>query len=1228
MRTVFPHRIWALLILFLCFHAVVAHVAQPLPRQDDGSATTSTVKESTTSSSATGDAVSTSASTTITSSSTGSSTLSTTASVVSSSVSATSTSSSNSTMFNSEYRDKYYYWDLLTLEIGSIADGELPLTPALTPGWGVAGTLLIVTGASYALIGIKTRWIYCFFSVAFLAAVGVTVLILYVMTVPISNAIQGAYVVAVVCTGVALGGVGLIFRDILECLGCLLGGFCLSMWLLTLKAGGLTGSGGAGTVIFICVFSGAGFAGYFSRWTRPQYMIACIALNGATATVIGIDCFSRAGLKEFWAWIWDLNDNLFPYDANTYPLTRGIRVEQAITIILMLGGIISQSRLWNVIKERRARREEARRKEQEAIDSANIQAGGEIERINARERREWEAVHGDPKSPTSVHTAYDSGVGDLDSEKKSRHSGTATTATRPSEADDMEGYEMAEPPADVPTNVMERREGELSSKASPKTKTAAELVMGKSEKEGMVTVRVAVDEFDAVAADEHKSGLRDQREASVVDETTKAHLPKSTTQALHFDPNTPVPEVIPLPFNIPHIETDEHEDGNRSSFATFADLEDELPARRSIDSPRSSFAKRLSAGSTSFRNRLSHNSSTKQLKAAQGPRESQEDLTSLVHRDRDSVAATFDEVSSLGEDDARSRSSRRISADTKAELADKPENGTDVIVSEPVPEGDAVDTASSSSSEKDKKKAGNDEDSKQGKSVASETESKAASLTKDRLPRALSKIALSYRTNEWAKHLSHAEIPTPEELHILEPIEPQIADVDEAAAPVNVDDLQKTAENAAPPPAMPRTVSAMSLQQSRTQSRVSSAQRPANLGVPAGQLKARSPPLSPSSANPEATSAQSYLSPNQTSSKRSSAKTVGAIAEEEDYQRRMSSESRQAAVRAAAAALTGEASPRVSSLDDLSNPVPANASSLHSRAPVPGIISYNSPQTLIGKRDLLLRAKNQALNRPESSLRGNSMIQASDDANNATAAAYGTVPALGPSRKQQGYADNNSPSHRASGAPQQPPVDLDDLPLNQRKAFIKGDPRRNSMSSANSNKASPGDGGSSRRSSFGIAQRRSDLPSQVARESQNFKSQHQQPQQQFQPYSGAGIRQSSSYFPLQAGNVGGAGNNANPVGGSGSGPLINQVYGIPGTSSSNILLPHQTTQVWDAEVRRDIDVQRQFLMNQKEIESRRRESARVQRESLGRRFERRMRTDSQMMEAHREAMRKMQRDAK
>lgn len=104
-------------------------------------------------------------------------------------------------------------------------------------------------------------------------------------------------------TGVIFGGGSVIFTDVTEGLGCLLGGYCLAMWFLVLTPGGLIKST-AGKAIFIACFTVGGFGFYVSHWTRAYGLIGAISFAGATAIVLGIDCFSRAGLKEFWLYIW------------------------------------------------------------------------------------------------------------------------------------------------------------------------------------------------------------------------------------------------------------------------------------------------------------------------------------------------------------------------------------------------------------------------------------------------------------------------------------------------------------------------------------------------------------------------------------------------------------------------------------------------------------------------------------------------------------------------------------------------------------------------------------------------------------------------------------------------------------------------------------------------------------------------------------------------------------
>jgi hypothetical protein len=137
------------------------------------------------------------------------------------------------------------------------------------------------------------------------------VLIVYVLNPPVSNAIQGGYLVAAFFTGAVFGGLALVFREITEGLGCLLGGFCTGMWLLTVKSGGLLTDNGA-KAGFIIAFTVGFWCLSFSHYTRSYGLILCTSISGATALALGIDCYSRAGLKEFWLYIWGKFINIVP----------------------------------------------------------------------------------------------------------------------------------------------------------------------------------------------------------------------------------------------------------------------------------------------------------------------------------------------------------------------------------------------------------------------------------------------------------------------------------------------------------------------------------------------------------------------------------------------------------------------------------------------------------------------------------------------------------------------------------------------------------------------------------------------------------------------------------------------------------------------------------------------------------------------------------------------------
>lgn len=1005
----------------------------------------------------------------------------------------------------------------------------------------MAGVILLCTGVIYTLIGIKNSILHNAFSVAYVVGLGITVLVVYVMVIPVSNGSQGAYVAAAVLPAVFVGVLtSWFFKEITECLACALGGFCFSMWLLCLHDGGLLS--GVSKVIFIVVLSLAGFATYFTRWTRDWALMITISFNGATAVVLGIDCFSLAGLKEFWAYVWDLNDNLFPLGAETYPMTKGIRVELAAIIVICGIGIISQKRLWNVIKDRRAKRAEELAEMQRARDEEEANIGKKIESQNARERRAWERVHGDYVPGGSDR---DSGFArDSESEKGVGYShGTATPLSQVMQVAEMPGSEVppAVPPKTVPQGLM----------------------VSEKENAAMVTVRVAPDERPA--GPDGADGT-----ASRTGETRQAMGAVQTPREV-----SPVPEVVPLPFRFPPTEESMAKDKeDRSTIATFAD-EDEDQA--DVGNKRSSFAKRVSQSSVSLMRKVSQRTSMS-LRKDNGLGE---DEMVVLRRPRDddagSIAATINTESDSGAGtvQGKSRHSIEINAqlneeretDTKrmpasasqqgagAEDTANPASTTQAAAGDiPAPSsaGDAdglitadttrveEETANADSvAKEDGASKGQDQagleptqlpavPSEKAKSTAS-VDSTPVNLTQKHLPPSFSNVALHYRTNEWAKHLSHAEAPEPETMPIVDYPEDDLQR-QEVPAPLNVEELQQTALSATPAPAAVRTSVAAS-----TSAPTSS--RPVSTVIP----------------NRGHSRNDSYQS-----NQRATNKTQFQSIAEEGAQvapQAPSTKSGSSGKRSSVASVAFERPP-----------------------PPPGVQSYDSPQSLLAQRSVTLRNKTYGI------LTGGHVTP------DLSAAAH------------RAASESGSAHNYAAYSPQISPESLDDVPLSQRKELIR---RQSSLGTARSSMDSSlaaelfMPGMSAENVAFDSHQpmRYSSVPSQEARDARM-----------------ASFR-NSVRADLRAGMA------VSPAAANGRDMALVGMY--RSSSSSNLLNQPAAREV---DMQRNIDLQRSFMLSQKEADAKRREKERLEKEKTDLAFTRSMQS-GEMFELHRDMMRKMQKRA-
>lgn len=645
----------------------------------------------------------------------------------------------------------------------------LPIEPKITPAIGIAGAIMLGTGVALCLVGIKRAWLHNFLSTAYLTSLAVTVLIIYVMNPDHSNAIQGAYVVAAVVTGLIFGAVSLVFQEVTEGLGCMLGSFCFAMWILVLAPGGIIHST-AGRGILIGAITVVGFALSFSHHTRMYALLCCTSFAGATITILGADCFSRAGLKEFWLYLWSLNDKQFPLETNTYPITRGIRVEIACIVVVFLLGLVSQFKLWKVIKARRAKNEEERKRAEDERLEAEAAIGRDIEANNERERAEWEASYGE-KGGARVH--IDSGVG----------SSVETFGGK-----DHYSVKEREVDSNELSDIMEREPGRNSNSENGS-------ISGEHRVSGIIP--------DGVVEIGERSGRTSLDSSSKLqnssDENEEENLEKNEQGKAYV---AGAPQVVPLPFRVPTDEQDQEAELDGKTEGT-AVLESVAP-NQGVAIP----LQKLSL------QRLNEQFAADAL-------ERRDDQASSVAANADDIAALDDlppgqqsnrhSVATLSvldaehlappkEDHAHSRPTS-MASEIEMEAAIE-EDDEEALHREPAkidenatPVTGHLSKKASSATRSERRLSNATKTSKTPASSDGHPASVSEHLV-EQLPAKLSKIALTYRTNEWAKHIADADHPEHGE-ELERPSSPGIqvdtSFPEEVAKPVDVEALQQTA---------------------------------------------------------------------------------------------------------------------------------------------------------------------------------------------------------------------------------------------------------------------------------------------------------------------------------------------------------------------------------------------------------------------------------------------------
>ncbi|PYH41733.1 uncharacterized protein BP01DRAFT_326932 [Aspergillus saccharolyticus JOP 1030-1] len=739
---------------------------------------------------------------------------------------------------------------------------DLPLQPKVTPALGIAGFILLAAGAVLALIGVQNLWIQVFLSTAFLTSLGVTVLIVYVMSPPVRVAVQGAYLVAIFFTGATFGALAIVFKELTEGLGCLLGGFCASMWLLSLKPGGLLTDTNAKSG-FIGAMSAAFYAMSFSQYTRPYGLMASTGISGGTAVALGIDCFSRAGLKEFWLYIWNLNSDIFPLGNHTYPVTRNIRVELAVTVIVALLGVVSQLRLWKVVRDRRQKEKEKCDQERQHHEQAEAEVGRRLEEDNVEERKEWEAKYGDgsPSSSTpelpgdskrpidemdamekgdaievrsisaSSYSSYrcsDCRERGEDSDTES-HTSDASAGSRHAEPEGADGSKGT-----VPLKLFD---GAAAARMDEDKSSDVTALVGSdagSERSRRMSRTSLVRKAGGVSGEIPRS---ESKEALVsVDGTASSSdgIPDAGSDQTSESHPTPATPATPAGDEASGAEPSPQEEvtnGQQAQVSESNDHQNEPPAAKieSTDpssqcaTPEKNLEVKGEVSPASGRN-SENTSEQKQITETGGKMTSEREETGGTE-----IVATAEPKSEGKKRKTGTKSSKKKSKKSqdsrlgapRPEEENKDENitnngkqKTQECFSEHPDQPTSANNNEKLNATRKKSTAStqpHEHELKQKKEPEEPVEPpeppKLDEKTVKHLPKQTSRVVQSYRTNEWAKQLADAEVPELEPITPVEEEEPEVVPkVDEIAAPVKVEELLQTPLNAQPPPAVERKV--------------------------------------------------------------------------------------------------------------------------------------------------------------------------------------------------------------------------------------------------------------------------------------------------------------------------------------------------------------------------------------------------------------------------------------
>ncbi|EJT97820.1 hypothetical protein DACRYDRAFT_119049 [Dacryopinax primogenitus] len=303
----------------------------------------------------------------------------------------------------------------------SAVDTQVLNPIGIDPAYGVLGALLILLHIPLLLLGPKLRLYTPLLLTSHILSITTLILILHfgvepnIALHPPDQMLRGLYLLACIVAGGVGAGIAALWREYAEW-GCgAVGGFALACWIEALHEGGVV-QGEWRWLLFAGLVVG-GFVLTTVRVIKTPCLVACAALVGASGIMLGIDCFTAVGLKEFYIANLGFAD-LFPQlPPGSVPLTQSVVVELSLIAVLFLCSLAIQLRVVPLLRAAKQRQAEARAVAEREEEEDKARQGLESEYMRA-EREEWEARHGRSAGPSTGSSPL------LDDKKDGRPSST------------------------------------------------------------------------------------------------------------------------------------------------------------------------------------------------------------------------------------------------------------------------------------------------------------------------------------------------------------------------------------------------------------------------------------------------------------------------------------------------------------------------------------------------------------------------------------------------------------------------------------------------------------------------------------------------------------------------------------------------------------------------------------------------------------------------------------